>query len=322
MKVIIIILQTILNLVRKRRDLIANRNKIPPEIKNSIVAIYDPASQGMTNYDVIESYAEDFTKGNVYNKNGETSIDSEKQLTITNIINIHRGLYNLVIKNVNPDFILYVKGMASDGYLRAGGVLKTSGFSFVDLHNGINKIDVSDFVTFIIEGNIAGECNITITQLPTSILKDLSGNGNHAYLYGGKGKLNSGMGVYQEDFTTYEGAYVTKHNIIELTKNKRQATQNALIMIFRPFVDKAADKSIGKVDKFLKMIQEEDGTVDIEPLLGKMTDNLIVAATKEYPDLFGGVTIGNGKIKIGIPGIDKDIVLEAADIDHFKSCLK
>ena len=38
--------------------------------------------------------------------------------------------------------------------------------------------------------------------------------------------------------------------------------------------------------------------------------------------LFGGVTIGNGKIKIGVPGIDKDIVLEAADIDHFKSCLK
>lgn len=98
--------------------------------------------------------------------------------------------------------------------------------------------------------------------------------------------------------------------------------QDALIMIFRPFIGKAADKSIGKVDKFLKMIQEEDGTVDIEPLLGKMTDNLIVAATKEYPDLFGGITIGNGKIKIGVPGIDKDIVLEAADIDHFKSCLK
>jgi hypothetical protein len=35
-----------------------------------------------------------------------------------------------------------------------------------------------------------------------------------------------------------------------------------------------------------------------------------------------GITIGNGKIKIGVPGIDKDIVLEAADIDHFKSCLK
>lgn len=49
--------------------------------------------------------------------------------------------------------------------------------------------------------SVIGECNITITQLPTSILKDFSGNGNHAYLYGGKGKLNSGMGVYQQDFS-------------------------------------------------------------------------------------------------------------------------
>lgn len=119
-------------------------------------------------------------------------------------------------------------------------------------------------------------------------------------------------------------AITYKYNLVEFYTGKidELANQNALIMIFRPFVDKAADKSIGKVDKFLKMIQEEDGTVDIEPLLGKMTDNLIVAATKEYPDLFGGITIGNGKIKIGVPGIDKDIVLEAADIDHFKSCLK
>ena len=122
--------------------------------------------------------------------------------------------------------------------------------------------------------------------------------------------------INQEMFGIYS-AMRNGFDVINAAANK-----NALIMIFRPFIDKAADKSIGKVDKFLKMIQEEDGTVDIEPLLGKMTDNLIVAATKEYPDLFGGVTIGNGKIKIGVPGIDKDIVLEAADIDHFKSCLK
>lgn len=175
MKVIIIILQAILNLVRKRRNLIANRSKIPPEYRDDVVVWYSPKKQRLTNYDVIESYAEDFTKGNVYNENGEISIDSEKQLTITNIINIRRGLYNIVVKNVNPDFILYVKGMASDGYLRAGGALKTGGYSFVDLHNGINKIDVSNFVIFIVEGNIAGDCNITITQLPTSILKDFSG---------------------------------------------------------------------------------------------------------------------------------------------------
>lgn len=219
MKVIIIILQAILNLVRKRRDLIANRSKIPPEYRDDVVVWYSPKKQRLTNYDVIESYAEDFTKGNVYNENGEISIDSEKQLTITNIINIRRGLYNIVVKNVNPDFILYVKGMASDGYLRAGGALKTGGYSFVDLHNGINKIDVSDFVIFIIEGNIAGECNITITQLPTSILKDYSGNGLDAYMYGFQGKLNSGIGIYAVDFTSYSKTSVVtdvSHNTVKI----------------------------------------------------------------------------------------------------------
>lgn len=219
MKVIIIILQAILNLVRKRRDLIANRSKIPPEYRDDVVVWYSPKKQRLTNYDVIESYAEDFTKGNVYNENGEISIDNEKQLTITNIINIRRGLYNIVVKNINPDFILYVKGMASDGYLRAGGALKTGGYSFVDLHNGINKIDVSDFVIFIIEGNIAGECNITITQLPTSILKDYSGNGLDAYMYGFQGKLNSGVGIYAVDFTTYSKTSVVtdvSHNTVKV----------------------------------------------------------------------------------------------------------
>lgn len=62
MKIIIIILQAILNLVRKRRDLIANTDKIPPEIKNSIIAWYSPCKQKLTNYDVIEAYVEDFTK--------------------------------------------------------------------------------------------------------------------------------------------------------------------------------------------------------------------------------------------------------------------
>lgn len=70
MKIIIIILQTILNLVRKRRDLIANRNKIPPEYRDDVVVWYSPKKQRLTNYDVIESYTEDFTK---WTKNGNVT---------------------------------------------------------------------------------------------------------------------------------------------------------------------------------------------------------------------------------------------------------
>jgi hypothetical protein len=183
MKIIIIILQAILNLVRKRRDLIANTDKIPPAIKKSIIAWYSPKKQKLNNYDVIESYAEDFTRWRIDNTGVTTT---QKKIIIAANTKLK---YNIAYKGF---------GNSTDGF-------------------------------------------------------DIKYTGN-------------------------------------------------IVMRYR--------------------YNKEDGTVDIEPLLGKMTDNLIVAATKEYPDLFGGVTIGNGKIKIGVPGIDKDIVLEAADIDHFKSCLK
>lgn len=49
MKIIIIILQAILNLVRKRRDLISNRSKIPPEYRDDVVVWYSPKKQRLIN---------------------------------------------------------------------------------------------------------------------------------------------------------------------------------------------------------------------------------------------------------------------------------
>lgn len=72
-------------------------------------------------------------------------------------------------------------------------------------------------------------------------------------------------------------------------------------------------------DTFL--IEEENGLIDIETLLGKSIDNLIVSPVQEYPDMLKGVTIGDGKIRIGLPGINKDIVLDANDIETFKQSL-
>lgn len=51
--------------------------------------------------------------------------------------------------------------------------------------------------------NKPAACNIVIKQLPTSILKDFSGNKHDAYLYGFKGKLNSGVGIYAQDFKNW-----------------------------------------------------------------------------------------------------------------------
>lgn len=158
-------------------------------MKEHIKAWYDPKKQGMTNFDVIESYAEDFTTW-VVNKEGVIANVTSKSITITNVL------------NSNP--LIYAYGTFSvrlkiDGLKDGQGIFFGDNKEYTISENGIYDIDTTENI----RTNFIGECNITITQLPTSILKDFSGNGNHAYLYGGKGKLNSGMGVYQTDFTTW-----------------------------------------------------------------------------------------------------------------------
>lgn len=162
---------------------------IPPAIKKSIIAWYSPKKQKLTNYDVIEAYTEDFTTWTV-NKKGVIANVTSKSITITNVL------------NSNP--LIYAYGTFSvrlriDGLKNGQGIFFGDNKEYTISENGIYDIDTTENI----RTNFIGECNITITQLPTSILKDFSGNGNHAYLYGGKGKLNSGMGVYQTDFTTW-----------------------------------------------------------------------------------------------------------------------
>lgn len=172
----------------------------PDWFKESIVAWYSPyCKQGMTNYDVIESYAEDFTSNNWKHTNNVTVTNNSFHLTYGNLT---YELYPITTYNTKSMTVI-VKGLNGiKGFIRYRYGQK----NYVDINkDGIYylpaKIDDTKVLGF--QTHFKSECDITITQLPTSILKDFSGNGNHAYLYGGKGKLNSGMGVYQTDFTTW-----------------------------------------------------------------------------------------------------------------------
>lgn len=167
----------------------------PDWFKESIVAWYSPyCKQRMTNFDVIEAYTEDFTKWAYRNYRGTAKI-TNNTIVITNVVETN----NIVEDDKEPysDLTIRVTGVTENKYLivrQERGKPETH----------IKKDGVYTFkdnnLYFGFGVSVIGECNITITQLPTSILKDFSGNGNHAYLYGGKGKLNSGMGVYKFDF--------------------------------------------------------------------------------------------------------------------------
>lgn len=168
---------------------------IPPAIKKSIIAWYSPKKQKFTNYDVIESYAEDFTNWAYRNTRGTAKI-TNNTIVITNVVETN----NIVEDDNEPysDLTIRVTGVTENKYL-----IVRQGRGKPESH--IKKDGVYTFkdnnLYFGFGVSVIGECNIAITQLPTSILKDFSGNKHDAYLYGFKGKLNSGVGIYKVDFS-------------------------------------------------------------------------------------------------------------------------
>lgn len=109
----------------------------------------------------------------------------------------------------------------------------------------------------------------------------------------------------------------------EFVNNKvdEMSINNSIVMVFRPVIHRVTDKMICKVDKLLSLIADENGMIDIDAILGEMVNNLITAAPKSYPDVLNGLTIGNGKIVIDVPIIDKDLVLTKEDIEDLRHYL-
>ena len=218
MKIIIIILQAILNLVRKRRDLIANRSKIPPEYRDDVVVWYSPKKQRLTNYDVIESYAEDFTYWTI----GNTSITfAQKKIVIPagtelKYVIAYRGF------NASTDEfdIKYTGNIAiTYRYNKEDGTVGTIAIDKSGIYHLPASVRTQKNFGFYCNSQTVTEEEATIEQLPTSILKDFSGNGLDAYMYGFQGKLNSGVGIYAVDFTTYSKTSVVtdvSHNTVKV----------------------------------------------------------------------------------------------------------
>lgn len=186
----------------------------PDWFKESIVAWYSPyCKQRMTNFDVIEAYTEDFTKWTYRNSRGTAKI-TNNTIVITNVVETN----NIVEDDNEPysDLTISVTGVTENKYL-----IVRQGRGKPETH--IKKDGVYTFkdnnLYFGFGVSVIGECNITITQLPTSILKDFSGNRHDAYLYGFKGRLNSGVGIYAQDFTKWIfGSAI--HNISTKAHNK------------------------------------------------------------------------------------------------------
>lgn len=253
----------------------------PDWFTSSVKAIYDPAKQGMTNYDVIEAYVEDFTYWTIDNT-GITS--TPKKIVIPAGTELKQVIAYRGFNSFTDGFHIKYTGNAviTYRYNKEDGTVGTI---------AINKSGIYHLPASVrAQKNFGFYCNpqtvteeTTIEQLPTSILKDLSGNGNHAYLYGGKGKLNSGMGVYQEDFTawkTYNRADVDiTPNILHITK---VGTSNA-VFISNNFLN---NRNIYKLD--IKGITNQSlyigNYASVNSLIKITQDGLYEIDSTKFPD--------------------------------------
>lgn len=94
-----------------------------------------------------------------------------------------------------------------------------------------------------------------------------------------------------------------------------------ILGLFRPVVAEMVNNNINKLDKVLTLISDDNGMINSDKILSEMLDNLIVMPIQQYPDIFGGISLGKGTITIKIPFIDKAIEFNSNDIESFKNLL-
>lgn len=95
-------------------DRSGNRLAWPSGLKDSIVCWYSPRKQGLTEYDVIESYAEDFTTWDKFSNRGTVTVTQN-----TILITESKELYNIIEDKQEPysDLTINVTGVSDDLFL-------------------------------------------------------------------------------------------------------------------------------------------------------------------------------------------------------------
>lgn len=190
-----------------------DRPPMPPELRASLVAWYNTEIQRATNFDVVESYAEDFTTSRWVNYNGARAVVdvTAKGVHLTNALTASPFLETHVQKYA-PEMVVKVSGVQPGvtgityRYGSGDDTMQITQDGIYTLPAGIPGASIDGFNGFAPTAAF-GECDITIEQLPTSKLTDLSGNGHHLYLYGFTGSDNIVDGMLQHTGTQYGVSY-------------------------------------------------------------------------------------------------------------------
>lgn len=207
------------------------------KMKDDVVAWYSPRTQGISQYDVIESYTEDFTKAE-WNKSGSITDSSNltvqsnyiKLVTVDSTSKSGSIIYKNNVFRIEP-MTLFIRGINEGDVIRYDYYIDDNTKKSINLSNGINNLPAS-IATQSNADNVAGlygsintKSTIHILQLPTSKIRDLSKNNHNLYLHGFKGAYNSGIGLYRQNFKEVQWGGVVHENSTK-TYNKLHIVKN------------------------------------------------------------------------------------------------
>lgn len=189
-----------------------NRPPIPPALRTALVCWYNTEIQRVTNFDVVESYAEDFTSNKWKANRNRAVVDvTAKGFHLTKALAAENFL-ETGAKKYAPEMVVKVSGV-QPGVTRIAyrygsytDRVQITQDGIYTLPAGIPGAGIDGFNGFAAMGAF-GECDLTIEQLPTSKLTDLSGNGHHLHLYGFTGSDNIVDGMLQHTGTQYGVSY-------------------------------------------------------------------------------------------------------------------
>lgn len=100
------------------------------------------------------------------------------------------------------------------------------------------------------------------------------------------------------------------------------AISSPVVGFTKPLIKRALDKNFNKVEKYLDLISDNEGNVDVENILTEMIQS--VMNTKPFIlniPVIGNIEIGNGQIILNIPLTNKRLVLGTSDLETFKEML-
>jgi mannose/fructose/N-acetylgalactosamine-specific phosphotransferase system component IIB len=119
-----------------------------------------------------------------------------------------------------------------------------------------------------------------------------------------KTKLIEGINIFVDD-------YLDKISV-----------NNPAVCFMKPLATRAIKKKLNGADKFIDMIADDNGNIDVSNILSEMAESLMKVNefTVNVP-MIGDVLIGGGKIELGIPFINKAVVFKDTDINYLKELL-